>query len=82
MTDWCKPILRAPDIEHVVPVSAGGKTTFRNIVPSCRACNVSKGTKEIEPWMGLAFRAFRKRWARAKSRARHWLRERDKKKPR
>lgn len=31
-------------IDHVIPVSMGGKKTLSNLVLSCRACNESKGT--------------------------------------
>ena len=33
-------------IEHVVPVSRGGKTTASNIVPACMPCNARKSDKE------------------------------------
>ena len=32
-------------LDHVVPVSKGGKTSFNNIVTACRACNTRKGNK-------------------------------------
>ncbi|UOF77290.1 hnhc [Caudoviricetes sp.] len=73
---YCECELRRPVIEHVRPICIGGKTSASNIVPACWDCNRSKGTKEVEPWMGSGFTAFRQRWARAKSRARRWLRDR------
>lgn len=33
------------DCDHVVPVSAGGKTTLDNLVPSCKRCNRIKSNK-------------------------------------
>lgn len=36
--------------DHVVPVSDGGGTTRRNIVPGCRSCNSSKANKDMEAW--------------------------------
>lgn len=32
-------------IDHVIPVSKGGKTTFDNCVTSCRVCNSKKGNR-------------------------------------
>lgn len=36
--------------DHLVPVSQGGATTQRNIVPACASCNASKGAKEWREW--------------------------------
>lgn len=36
--------------DHLVPVSQGGTTTQRNIVPACSSCNASKGAKEWRSW--------------------------------
>ena len=37
-------------LDHVLPVSHGGKTTFENCVTSCGPCNASKGNnKKIKP---------------------------------
>lgn len=32
-------------IDHVVPVSRGGKSTFENCVAACKTCNSKKGNK-------------------------------------
>lgn len=32
-------------IDHVIPVSRGGKTTFDNCVASCKPCNSNKGNR-------------------------------------
>jgi len=32
-------------IDHVIPVSRGGKTTFDNCVASCKSCNSNKGNR-------------------------------------
>lgn len=32
-------------IDHVVPVSRGGKSTFENCVAACQECNAKKGNK-------------------------------------
>lgn len=36
--------------EHIVPVSNGGAYCIGNIVPSCRSCNASKGSKSVDEW--------------------------------
>jgi 5-methylcytosine-specific restriction endonuclease McrA len=37
-------------LDHVLPLSKGGKTTWENIVASCKPCNWSKGNDEhIKP---------------------------------
>ena len=38
--------------DHVIPVVKGGGYTKGNIVPACRRCNNSKGTKDLEDWLG------------------------------
>lgn len=59
-------------IDHVVPVSKGGKTTWHNVVTACYSCNNSKGNNgkirpAIEPeqpnyWM-LASNRKKKEWS-------------------
>lgn len=44
--------------EHIVPLSVGGGYIAANIVPACKRCNSSKGTKALEDWAtdgGAAF---------------------------
>ena len=37
-------------IDHVQPVSKGGKTNWTNIVTACKSCNVAKGARtDIKP---------------------------------
>jgi len=38
--------------EHKMPVSRGGGYTKDNIVPACRACNLRKGTKTSDEFLG------------------------------
>lgn len=33
------------ELDHVIPLSKGGRDNYRNIVTSCRACNQKKGDK-------------------------------------
>ena len=58
-------------IDHVVPISKGGKTTWHNVVTACYPCNNSKGNNpkirpKVEPempnyWM-LATNRKKKNW--------------------
>jgi 5-methylcytosine-specific restriction endonuclease McrA len=36
-------------LDHVVPISKGGKTNWENIVTACKKCNFKKGDKIIQP---------------------------------
>ncbi len=36
------------NIDHVVPLSRGGKNTWENVVCSCISCNVRKGNRTLE----------------------------------
>lgn len=38
------------DRDHIVPVSKGGETTRRNIMPCCPQCNRSRGNRDIYDW--------------------------------
>ena len=35
----------------VLPVARGGRYTVANVVPACRACNMSKSGHEVTAWM-------------------------------
>lgn len=37
-------------MDHIVPISKGGKTTANNIIPACSSCNSSKQTKDVVEW--------------------------------
>jgi len=37
-------------IDHKIPLSRGGQHSIDNLVPSCKKCNLSKGSKLIEEW--------------------------------
>lgn len=41
-------------VDHVIPVSRGGKHTKNNVVPACKSCNCSKQAKTPEERFGLA----------------------------
>lgn len=38
-------------IDHVIPISRGGKHSIENIVISCPTCNFSKHTKTLQEWL-------------------------------
>jgi 5-methylcytosine-specific restriction endonuclease McrA len=38
------------ELDHIVPLSRGGKHTIGNLVSACRTCNASKGNKTIMEW--------------------------------
>ncbi len=42
----CRP--GAITIDHVVPRSRGGKTSWTNVVAACHACNRKKGSRPLE----------------------------------
>lgn len=37
-------------IDHIIPVSKGGRHSIGNIVPACRSCNASKCDKYLIQW--------------------------------
>lgn len=37
--------------EHVTPISRGGNHDKNNVVPSCRRCNLAKGTRTLKEWI-------------------------------
>ena len=37
-------------MEHVTAIANGGTNDVGNIIPACRSCNSSKGTKELIEW--------------------------------
>lgn len=41
---YCGERPEALDQEHVIPLSMGGGHTASNVVPSCRPCNLKKGS--------------------------------------
>lgn len=38
-----RPLLRDLNLDHVIPRSRGGRSTWENLVASCRECNLRKG---------------------------------------
>lgn len=50
---WCNKNLqtRKYHVDHVIPLSKGGKNDPSNIVISCPICNLTKGDKTLEQWI-------------------------------
>lgn len=44
-------------VDHVVPVSRGGRTSWKNCVAACTVCNMRKGSKTPEE-AGMKLRSF------------------------
>lgn len=38
---------RAPEVDHILPVSLGGKHVWANVQCACRACNIAKGARPM-----------------------------------
>ena len=36
--------------DHIVAISKGGKHSIGNVILSCKSCNLSKGSKDVEIW--------------------------------
>ena len=50
-------------IDHVIPISRGGKNTWENVVTACSPCNSKKGSKLLDE-MGVKLKRspFRPKW--------------------
>ena len=42
---YCGCYPKRPEIEHIIPKSKGGKSTFENCVTACTPCNREKGSR-------------------------------------
>ena len=51
--EYCGEAVAPADLtmDHVVPLSRGGKTTKNNVVPCCKACNTRKKTMLPMEWV-------------------------------
>lgn len=38
-------------VDHVIPLSKGGKHCLANLRPACKFCNLSKGNKKLKDWL-------------------------------
>jgi len=61
-----RPHVRELNLDHVLPKSRGGKSTWDNLVTSCRDCNLEKGYRlPDECGMTLRMRPTRPGWSTA-----------------
>ncbi|WP_372344930.1 HNH endonuclease [Streptomyces sp. KL116D] len=37
-------------MDHVIPLSRGGRHAIGNVLPACQGCNLSKGSKLVAEW--------------------------------
>jgi 5-methylcytosine-specific restriction endonuclease McrA len=51
---YCGKKMERLTIDHVNPLSKGGKHSASNVVPSCGSCNSKKNAKTPEEWCGMA----------------------------
>ena len=40
-------------MDHMIPLAAGGTHTKDNVVPACRECNQRKGARPLEEWLAM-----------------------------
>ena len=59
-------------VDHVLPRSKGGKTSFENTVPACKACNFEKADKTLaESGLKLRYKLKKPKWIGPLSHVRH-----------
>ena len=46
---YCTNVFEKKDltIDHIIPKSKGGKTSWDNVTTSCKSCNISKADKIV-----------------------------------
>jgi len=37
----------APELDHIVPIAAGGSHTYSNVACACKKCNIKKSSKPL-----------------------------------
>ena len=42
-------------LDHIIPRCMGGRNEVRNLIPSCKQCNRSKGSNNWLAWMRATF---------------------------
>lgn len=52
---WCTWCHRWPatTVDHVVPLAKGGTNDPDNLVPACKPCNYSRGSRDAPSWGAL-----------------------------
>ena len=41
-------------MDHIVPISKGGRSTKNNVVPCCKACNSEKQSRLLMDWQPVS----------------------------
>jgi 5-methylcytosine-specific restriction endonuclease McrA len=44
-------------IDHLIPKSQGGSDNLDNLVLACHGCNINKGSKSLDEFIGNKFKA-------------------------
>jgi 5-methylcytosine-specific restriction endonuclease McrA len=57
---YCDSIAESWD--HLMPIAAGGTSRPFNILPACRPCNSSKGTRDALDWIEATGRRLTERF--------------------
>lgn len=52
---WCGKVMNHWHIDHVIPISRGGKNETGNLCLSCPHCNISKHNRLPQEWAGRLF---------------------------
>ena len=47
---YCGEEANAPECDHILPFSRGGKSVLSNLATACMPCNRSKGAKTVAEW--------------------------------
>jgi 5-methylcytosine-specific restriction endonuclease McrA len=47
---YCGCVNKKITLDHVLPISRGGRHSIGNLVPACYSCNSSKGAKFLAEW--------------------------------
>ena len=50
------------ELDHVIPISRGGRDALDNVQPACRKCNASKNSKLLDEWLATSAYARRVVW--------------------
>ncbi len=50
---WCKEKMKSITIDHVVPLSRGGRHEPENLVAACPRCNCSRGNRLVSEWQHI-----------------------------
>jgi 5-methylcytosine-specific restriction endonuclease McrA len=55
---YCDENPEALQIDHIQPLSKGGKHRMDNVLPACRGCNRRKWVSEPDEWFATINRKF------------------------